>query len=87
MSEIKIYDKFLSPIEYTIIRDEIMSEQWSWEFSDKITTVHDEGEDFGQFVKVLYMHNYGRMNRFGLLANHRQKCMMLVVVMKFHYFV
>ena len=74
MSEIKIYDKFLSPIEYTIIRDEIMSEQWSWEFSDKITTVHDEGEDFGQFVKVLYMHNYGRRDRFRIVGfNHRFK--------------
>ena len=64
MSEIKIYDKFLSPIEYTIIRDEIMSEQWSWEFSDKITTVHDQGADYGQFVKVLYMLNIGRRKEF-----------------------
>jgi len=67
MSEIKIYDKFLSPIEYSIIRDEIMSEQWSWEFSDKITTVHDQGADYGQFVKVLYMFNIGRRKEFQII--------------------
>ena len=61
MSEIKIYDNFLSPIEFGQIQSVFLDHNCPWEFSDNITTVYgNDGDKHGQFVKVLYVFNCGR---------------------------